>query len=107
MATVVKNTLQIPEIAALRPRLLPEFHVYSADIAGQEISLTAGIADAVAYDQGRIHTIVDWKSDLDPTATVTEAYRTQVRSYLTATGAALGLIVFVSSGRIETVESVI
>jgi len=107
MATAVQRTLQIQEIAELRPRLLPEFHVYSATVAGQKISLTAGIADAVAYEHGQIHIIVDWKSDVNPTAAVTEAYRDQVRSYLTATGAVLGLIVFVTSGQIETVKSVV
>jgi ATP-dependent exoDNAse (exonuclease V) beta subunit len=107
MATAVQRTLKLQEIAELRPRLLPEFQVYAATVAGQKMSLTAGIADAVAHEHGRIHTIIDWKSDVNPTPAVTEAYREQVRSYLKATGAVLGLIVFVTSGRIESVNSVV
>ena len=42
-------------------------------------------------------------SDVNPTAADIEMYRAQVRD-LTATGAGLGLIVFVTSGRIERVQ---
>jgi len=105
MAAAVQRTLQLPEIAELRPRLLPEFRVYAASVEGQTTSLTAGIADAVAYEGGRIQTVVDWKSDVNPTSADIEIYRSQVRDYLTATGAFLGLIVFVTSGRIERVQS--
>ena len=68
--------------------------------------LVSGIADAVARDvTGKIEVIVDWKSDVNPTRADIEMYRGQVRSYLNATGAVLGLIVFVTSGRIERVQS--
>jgi exodeoxyribonuclease-5 len=103
MASAVQRTLQLPEIAHLRLRLLPEFRVYAASVVGQTTSLTAGIADAVAYEGGKIQTVVDWKSDVNPTSADVEMYRNQVRDYLTATGAVLGLIVFVTSGRIERV----
>jgi exodeoxyribonuclease-5 len=106
MANAVRRTLDLAEIAELRPRLLAEFRVYSASVAGQKASLTAAIADAVAVENGRIHTVVDWKSDVNPTPAVVEMYRRQVSDYLTATGAALGLIVFVTSGRIERVHLV-
>lgn len=105
MATVIQRTLQIREIAELHPRLLPEYRVYAASVAGQTISLTAGIADAIAYDGEQIQTVVDWKSDVNPTPADVEMYRDQVRSYLKATGAVLGLIVFMTSGRIERVQS--
>jgi exodeoxyribonuclease-5 len=105
MATAVRRTLQLQEIAELRPRLLPEFRVYAATSAGQKLLLTAGIADAIAHDRGQIDTIVDWKSDVNPTPADIEAYREQVRDYLIATGAALGLIVFITSSRIERVHS--
>jgi len=107
LAMAVQRTLTLAEISQLRPRLLPELHVYAATVVGQNASLTAGIADAVAYEHGKIHTIVDWKSDVNPTAAVREAYRDQVRSYLTATGAVVGLIVFITSGQIETVTSIV
>lgn len=107
MATAVQRTLQLQEIAALRPRLLPEFRVYAAAVAGQTTSLTAGIADAVAHESGQIHTVVDWKSDVNPAHSEVEVYRGQVRSYLKATGAVLGLIVFMTSGQIEKVQSAV
>jgi exodeoxyribonuclease-5 len=104
MANAIQRTLQLPEIAELRPTLLPEFRVYSATVAGQTISLTAGIADAVAYDGDQIQTVVDWKSDVNPSSADIEIYRSQVRDYLTATKAGEGFIVFLTSGRIERVK---
>ena len=50
--------------------------------------------------------VVDWKSDINPGAAVVEQYRGQVRDYLSATGAATALIVFMTTGRIERVSSV-
>lgn len=104
MATTAQRTLQLREIAQLRPRLFPEFPVYAAVVAGQTTSLTAGVADAVVFEGGRIQTVVDWKSDVNPTEADIEMYRSQVRDYLAATGAALGLIVFMTSGRIQNVK---
>ncbi len=105
MAAAAQRTLQLPEIAELRPKLLPEFPVYASAVVDQTASLTACIADAVAIEAGWIETVIDWNSDVNPTAADIEMYRGQVRDYLTATGAGLGLIVFVTSGRIERVQS--
>ena len=67
-------------------------------------SLTGGIADAVAVDEtGRIDVVVDWKSDVNPGNELIELYRRQIRDYLQATGAETGLLVFLSSGRIDSV----
>jgi len=45
---------------------LPELRVYAATAADRTLTLTAGIADAVAIDEmGRIEAVVDWKSDVD------------------------------------------
>jgi exodeoxyribonuclease-5 len=104
MATSVQRALQVKEISQLRAKLLPEFRVYAASVAGQKVSLTAGIADAVSHEGGQIQTVVDWKSDVNPALADVDMYRGQVRSYLTATGATVGLIVFVASGRIERVQ---
>jgi ATP-dependent exoDNAse (exonuclease V) beta subunit len=105
MASVAHRTLDLPEIAELRPKLLPEFRVYAAAVVDQTASLTAGIADAVVIEAGRIEAVIDWKSDVNPTAADIEMYRRQVRDYLKATGAALGLIVFLTSGRVQRVQS--
>jgi hypothetical protein len=105
MASTVHRSLQLPDVAALRPRLQPEFRVYAGVQAGQKMSLTAGIADAVGSDdKGRVEAVIDWKSDVDPTPGQIEIYRAQVRDYLAATGAQLGLVVFLTSNLVERVE---
>lgn len=104
MAATIERTLQLPAIAELRPRLLPEFRVYAGTIEHRVASLTAGIADAVAVDEtGRIDVVVDWKSDVKPGNEQVELYRGQILDYVRATGAPRGLLVFVSSGRVEEV----
>ena len=104
MALTVRRTLQLPEIVELRPRLQPEFWVYSGTKSDKTLSLTAGIADAIAFDEpGHIDVVVDWKSDVDPAPAQIELYRAQVRDYLAATGGAVGLIVFMASNCVERV----
>ena len=104
MAEAVERTLQLPDIAAIQSRLRPEFRVYAATVEDHAASLTAGIADAIAVDKtGRIDAVVDWKSDVNPGNELIELYRRQLRDYLQATAAKTGLIVFLSSGRIEEV----
>ncbi len=106
MAATVTRTLQIPEIAELRSRLSPEFRVYAGTAEEQDMTLTAGIADAVAADEtGRIEVVVDWKSDVSPGQAETEQYRGQVGDYLAATGAQRGLIVFMTTGGIFEVPA--
>jgi hypothetical protein len=105
MASTVHRALQVPEVAGLRPRLQPEFQVYAGVQVGQKMSLTAGVADAVASDnKGRVEAVVDWKSDVDPTRGQIEIYRAQVRDYLAATGARLGLVVFLTSNLVERIS---
>lgn len=104
IASTVQRTLQFPEISELRSRLQPEYWVYSGTETVRTLSLTAGVADAIAWSAaGNIEVVVDWKSDVDPTPAVIEQYRAQVKDYLAATGADYGLIVFMTSGRIERV----
>jgi len=105
LAATALRGLGLPEIIALRPRLRPEVPIYGAAGAGQSMTLTSGIADAVAIDDsGRIDIVVDWKSGVAPDAGQVDQYRQQVRDYLDATGAAQGLIVFLTTGRIEVVK---
>ena len=104
MAASMVRTLQLPMVAALRPRLVPEFPVYASTVEGSSVSLTAGIADAVAIDgKGRIELVVDWKSDVKPTRKEVAKYHQQVRDYLRATAARTGLIVFMSTGRVDRI----
>jgi exodeoxyribonuclease-5 len=103
----VRRALGIPEVAALRHRLLPEMTVFSADSADsaeQGTIYIGGIADALALDEdNNVDVVVDWKSDVDPATAVIDLYREQVRDYLAATGGKEGLLVFVTSGRVERV----
>lgn len=104
LAASVRRALGIPEVAALRDRLLPEMTVSSAEPAGQGTIYIGGVADAVAFDGGKnVDVIADWKTDVEPTAEVVNLNREQVRDYLAATGGKNGLLVFVTSGRVERV----
>ncbi|MCD4661967.1 UvrD-helicase domain-containing protein [Agrobacterium sp.] len=99
LAACVTRTLALPEIKALRPELVAEFPVYSAQMSdGVEIA-TAGIADALALTaEGRPAVVVDWKSDVTAAAETLDHYRAQVRTYLGMTGAERGLIVLMTPG---------
>ncbi len=99
LAACVARTLALPDIAALRPGLLAEFPVYSAQMSdGVEIA-TAGIADALTLTaEGRPAVVVDWKSDVTAVAETLDHYRAQVRAYLDMTGAERGLIVLMTPG---------
>lgn len=89
-------------MAALRPRLLPEITVFSAEISGNATTYVGGVVDALALgEDGVIDVVIDWKSDVNQSLGQVELYRAQVRDYLAATGAKEGLLVFATSGRIE------
>jgi exodeoxyribonuclease-5 len=106
MADAVRRVLALKEIVTLRPRLLPELPVYAETSVDHTVTLTAGIADAVAIDDiGHVDTVIDWKSDVDPTPKQIKLYCEQVRDYLVTTGARVGLIVFLTTGRVERVTS--
>jgi exodeoxyribonuclease-5 len=106
IAGCVVRTLQLPQIAALRPTLLPEFPVYSSKTINGTEQATAGIADAMSVaPDGSAQIVIDWKSDVDPKPETVEHYRAQVASYLRTTGATNGLIVFVTTGAVVQVEA--
>ena len=99
LAQCVVRSLAIPEVAALRPRLVPEVPVYSVESTEEAEFVTAGIADAIAFGpDGRAEVVVDWKSDVDPTPENLEHYATQVRTYMEMTRAEHGLIVALTPG---------
>lgn len=104
LAGCVIRTLALSEIAELRPTLTPELAVYAAvDVEGVE-QATVGIADATSFDNsGKPAVVVDWKSDVQPTAETLNHYRAQVRAYLDMTGTDRGLIVLVTTGQVITV----
>ena len=103
LAGCVVRTLNLPEIAKLRSSLVPELTVYAAiEVEGGE-QATFGIADATSFDgDSKPSVVIDWKSDVQPTAATIDHYRAQVRAYLDMTGTERGLIVMVTSG--QTIE---
>ena len=97
----VIRALSLPQVAPLRPVLHPEFPVYACSTFVAHEEATAGIADAIAFDaSGAPQVVIDWKSDVDPSAETVEHYHAQVRAYLDMTGAERGLIVMVTSGKV-------
>jgi ATP-dependent helicase/nuclease subunit A len=105
MAATVLHTLTIPEIAACRERLVPELTVFSAHANVDRTTYVGGVVDALARQpDGSIELIIDWKTDVSPSAQQIELYRDQVRDYLNATGAPEGLLVFVTAGQVIRVR---
>lgn len=105
LADCVVRALSLPEVASLRPRLVPEFAVYAAADMGVHEEAAAGIVDAIAFNaDGKPDVVIDWKSDVDPVPETVEHYRGQLRAYLEMTGADRGLIVSLTSGSIVHVE---
>jgi ATP-dependent exoDNAse (exonuclease V) beta subunit len=97
----VVRTLALPQVAALRPALQAEFPVYGIRADGDGESATAGVADALTLSAiGVPDVVVDWKSDVNPSATIIDHYRAQVRAYLDITGARAGLIVLMTTGTV-------
>jgi exodeoxyribonuclease-5 len=106
IAGCIARTLALPEIAALRLTLVPEFPVYASDLLDGVERATAGIVDATSFaPDGTPQVIVDWKSDVDPTSETVEHYRAQVQNYLLTTQAEQGLIVFVTSGTVVPIKA--
>ena len=104
LAGCVTRTLTLPEIVELRPSLAPEFPVYSSSTVDDVEHATAGITDAASFSpDGKLQLIIDWKSDVQPTAETIAHYRAQVQNYLDMTGTARGLIVLVTSGEVISV----
>lgn len=99
LATTIMRTLNLPEIVALRPRLVPEHTIFNSSRDGTTEILSSGIADAVAHDDsGRITAIVDWKSDVELDANRLATYRAQIADYRKQTGAEQALLVLMTAG---------
>lgn len=101
LAHCVVRTLSLPEIALLKPRLMPEFPVYTSTMKDRQEEVTAGVADAIAFDaDGAPQVVVDWKSDVSLKPENLEHYCSQVRAYLDMTHAERGLVVAMTSGTV-------
>ena len=106
MAGCVLRTLALPEVRELTPRLLSEFSVFgSREVDGGE-EASAGVADAIALGaDGRPEVVIDWKTDVRPSARTLDHYRAQLKMYLRLTRAEKGLIVLVTSGRVIELQA--
>ena len=101
LAQTIVRTLNIPEIAQLRPRLVPEHTIYGSQANDDGEIIVSGIADAVAYDaEGRIEVIVDWKSDVDIDTERLNSYRGQLDAYRRQTGAPHAYLVLMTTGKV-------
>jgi exodeoxyribonuclease-5 len=101
LAACVAKTLAIPQIAALRPRLQAEFSVYGSRTDADGEMVTAGVVDAMTLRAtGNPDVVVDWKSDVNASPSTIDHYRSQVEAYIDMSGAAEGLIVFMTSGHV-------
>jgi CRISPR-associated exonuclease Cas4 len=101
MARCALRGLALPEIAEMRPFLVPEVAIW----ASGEGVLVAGRADALAIRERSVEIAVDWKSDINPSSAIRHRYAAQLRDYLEATGAKRGMLVFLSLGEITWVEN--
>ena len=101
LAATVQRTLQLPEIAQLRDRLVPEHTVFGQKTTPIGEVLISGIADAVACNSdGGIDVVIDWKSDVDPSPTIIAHYRKQIDEYRKQTGATRALLVLMTAGKV-------
>ena len=103
IAAVAWRTLQLPDIAALRERLVAEWPVYALLEGRSNRSALAGRIDAIAYAGDRAEVVVDWKSDVDPSDADIRLHAGQLEDYLRATGAPRGALVYMTPGLVRWV----
>ncbi|SIT56145.1 Exodeoxyribonuclease V beta chain (fragment) [Mesorhizobium prunaredense] len=101
MSGCALRAIALPEIAALRPLLVPELSIWAAG----EGYLLSGRADAMTINNGKVGVVIDWKSDIGPSAAVRSAYAGQLKDYLAATGTNRGMLVFLTTGEITEVQT--
>jgi len=105
IAATAQRALAIPEIAALRDRLVPEWPVAASSQKDGLETLVTGVADAVTLGaDGKPEIVVDWKSDVSASPTQRQHYREQMREYLSALGTSFGYVVYASDETCERVQ---
>jgi ATP-dependent exoDNAse (exonuclease V) beta subunit len=105
IAATAWKTMRLPEITALRAQLVAEVPVYGMLGEASDPTALAGRADAIAVRGRQVSVVVDWKSDVAPTAEDIRAHTGQIRHYMTALGAARGALVYMTSGTVQWVEA--
>lgn len=100
VATMVQTGWRIAGERGWHGRMMAEVPVFGV----REFTAYSGIVDAIVYEgAGEPAAVVDWKSDVHPSAETREQYRRQVRVYMDLLGVSTAYIVYVSHGDIETV----
>ncbi|MBN9560761.1 MAG: UvrD-helicase domain-containing protein [Alphaproteobacteria bacterium] len=103
IAATAWRTLQLPDVAALRGRMTPEWPVYGLLEGGSKPRALAGRIDAIAYAGDRAEVVIDWKSDVDPSDADIRLHAGQLEDYLRATGAPRGTLVYMTPGLVRWV----
>lgn len=79
MGETAMRTLALPDVAALRPHLLPELPVFSI-LEEPPITALAGRVDALAVAEGgHADAVFDWKSDVSPSEEVVSIHAAQLQ----------------------------
>lgn len=102
IAATAWRTLQLPDVAALRERLTPEWPIYAL-LEGLKPRALAGRIDAIAYAGDRAEAVIDWKSDVDPSDADIRLHAGQLEDYLRETGAPRGALVYMTPGLVRWV----
>jgi hypothetical protein len=103
VAATAWRTLELPDITALRARLVPEWPIYALLADSPSPSALAGRIDAIAFEGNQVEVVVDWKSDIDPDETDMRRHARQLEDYLGATGAPRGALVYMTAGVVRWV----
>ncbi len=103
IAAAAWRTLQLPDIADLRARLVPEWPIYKVLADRPEPSALAGRIDAIAFQGDHAAVVVDWKSDIDPAEVDIRLHAAQLEDYLRVTGAPRGALVYMTPGLVRWV----
>jgi ATP-dependent exoDNAse (exonuclease V) beta subunit len=104
MTSTLIRTLALPEIVEMRPSLVPEWPVYGMVPDAETSTAVSGRIDAIAFEDGRPATVLDWKSDVAPTDQDVQLHAMQIGDYLRATGATRGALVYMTQGVIRWVR---
>ena len=100
LAATILRTLNLSEIAQLRPRLVPECRVYGRETSANGEILISGTADAVALNTDTtIDVVIDRKSNIELDAGKLNAYLDQLEAYRNATDASRALVLLMTSGK--------
>lgn len=104
MGQTALRTLALPEVSALRPRILPELPVFG--VLGQSPMMAlAGRVDALALTEaGQVDAVLDWKSDVSPSDEDMRLHAAQLRDYMQAVDAQRGALVYMTSGSVRWVQ---